>query len=147
MKILVTGGLGAVGSYLAGELRTHGRNVWVNNLRPHHHPQHLRGDVGDTRQLERVVTHQPFALVYHLAAEFGRWNGEDFYESMWRSNVVGLKNLIRLQEKLRFRQVFFSSSEVYGEYDGVMSGTTWTATKSDSSTITRSASGSASSRS
>ena len=90
-------------------------------LRHHHHPQHLRGDVGDYRQLERVVTHQPFALVYHLAAEFGRWNGEDFYESMWRSNVVGLKNLIRLQEKLRFRQVFFSSSEVYGEYDGVMS--------------------------
>jgi dTDP-glucose 4,6-dehydratase len=121
MLILVTGGLGAVGSYLTAELRARGHEVWVNDLRHNHHPQYLRGDVSDYRQLERVVTHRPFELVYHLAAEFGRWNGEDFYESMWRANAIGLKNVIRLQEKHRFRHVFFSSSEVYGEYDGVMS--------------------------
>lgn len=120
MRILVTGGLGAVGTYLVRELRARGHDVWVCD-RPHHHdPQYLRCDVGEVRQLERVVTHRPFELVYHLAAEFGRWNGEDFYETMWRSNVVGTKHLLRLQEKLGFRQVFFSSSEVYGEYDGVM---------------------------
>ena len=62
-------------------------------------PKYLRGDVGEYRQLERVVTHRPFELVYHLAAEFGRWNGEDFYETMWQSNVIGTKNLLRLQEK------------------------------------------------
>jgi len=31
------------------------------------------------------------------------------------------KNLIRWQEKVGFRMVFASSSEVYGDYDGVMS--------------------------
>jgi dTDP-glucose 4,6-dehydratase len=121
MLILVTGGLGAVGSYLVRELRGRGHDVWINDLRHHHDPKYLRGDVGDYRQLERVVTNQKFDVVYHLAAEFGRWNGEDFYETMWTSNVIGTKNLLRLQEKHRFRQVFFSSSEVYGDYEGTMS--------------------------
>ena len=120
MLILVTGGLGAVGAYLVRELRQRGHEVWINDLRHHHDPQYLRADVGEYRQLERALTHRPFELVYHLAAEFGRWNGEDFYETMWQSNVIGTKNLLRLQEKHRFRQVFFSSSEVYGDYDGVM---------------------------
>lgn len=121
MLILVTGGLGAVGSHLVSELRGRGHDVWINDLRHHHDPKYLRGDVGEYRQLERVATHKKFELVYHLAAEFGRWNGEDFYETMWHSNAIGTKNLIRLQEKLGFRQVFFSSSEVYGDYEGVMS--------------------------
>lgn len=121
MLILVTGGLGAVGSYLVRELRGRGHEVWINDLRHHNDPQYLRGDVGEYRQLERVVTHKPFELVYHLAAEFGRWNGEDFYETLWHSNAIGTKNLLRLQEKHRFRHVFFSSSEVYGDYEGVMS--------------------------
>ena len=62
----------------------------------------------------------PFDYVYHLAAEFGRWNGEDFYEQLWRSNAVGTKNVIRLQEKRRFRLIHFSSSEVYGDWPDLM---------------------------
>ncbi len=120
MLILVTGGLGAVGSYLVRELRGRGHEVWINDLRHHHDAQYLRGDVGDYRQLERVGTHRPFEVVYHLAAEFGRWNGVDFYEPLWQSNAIGTKNVIRLQEKYRFRHIFFSSSEVYGEFEGVM---------------------------
>ncbi len=74
------------------------------------------------RQLERArCAPSGFDLVYHLAAEFGRWNGEDYYETLWRSNAIGTKNVLRLQEKHRFRLVFFSSSEVYGDWDGVMS--------------------------
>jgi dTDP-glucose 4,6-dehydratase len=37
------------------------------------------------------------------------------------SNVIGMKNILRLQEKHSFRLVHTSSSEVYGDYDGVMS--------------------------
>jgi len=120
MKILVTGGLGTVGSVLVRELRRRGHEVWVSDLPHHHDPQYLRCDVGTFRQLESVVSGRNFEIVYHLAAEFGRWNGEDFYETLWHSNVIGTKNLIRLQERLGFRMVFFSSSEVYGDYDGEM---------------------------
>lgn len=120
MKILVTGGLGAIGSRLVPELRGRGHEVWFCDLMHHHDPQYTRCDVAEYRHLERVFDQQRFDLVYHLAAEFGRWNGEDFYETLWRSNVIGTKNVVRLQEKHRFRHVFFSTSEVYGDWGGVM---------------------------
>ena len=132
MRILVTGGLGAVGTVLVRELRSRGNEVWVCDL-PHHQDQYyLRCDVGEFRQVEQMFaggewsrgyfkSEHKFDFVYHLAAEFGRWNGEDFYETMWRSNVVGTKNIIRMQERYGFRAVYFSSSEVYGDYQENMS--------------------------
>jgi dTDP-glucose 4,6-dehydratase len=129
-KILVTGGLGAVGSYLVKELRGRGHDVFVSDLRHHHDPQYIRCDVGSFQQVERMWmgggwAHgypgaQKFDYVYHLAAEFGRWNGEDYYDTLWRSNAVGTKNIIRMQEREGFKAIYFSSSEVYGDYQGVM---------------------------
>ena len=58
-------------------------------------------------------------MVYNCAAEFGRWNGEDYFEQVWKSNLIGLKNIIRLQEKHDFKLIHFSSSEVYGDYEGM----------------------------
>jgi dTDP-glucose 4,6-dehydratase len=82
---------------------------------------YARCDVGEFRQIERVMERLgPFDYVYHCAAEFGRWNGEDFYEALWRTNAVGTKNVIRLQERLKFRLVHFSSSEVYGDWPELM---------------------------
>ena len=120
MNILVTGGLGTVGHVLVGELRKRGNNVWICDLLHHHDSQYIRCDIGSFWQLQRAFDLHKFDVVYNLAAEFGRWNGEDFYDTLWRSNVVGTKNIIRFQEKLGFRLVHFSSSEVYGDYDGVM---------------------------
>lgn len=82
---------------------------------------YVRCDVREIRQLERVFEKRKLEYVYHLAAEYGRWNGEDYYENLWQSNAIGLKNVIRLQEKFKFRLVFFSSAEVYGDYGGKMS--------------------------
>jgi len=131
-NILVTGGLGAVGSYLVPELQKRGHNVFVVDLKHHHNaPDYARCDVSEFRQVERLwqgggwpfgYTPQPrkFDIVYHLAAEFGRWNGEDFYENLWNTNAVGTKNILRMQEREGFQAVYFSSSEVYGDYEGVM---------------------------
>jgi dTDP-glucose 4,6-dehydratase len=44
----------------------------------------------------------------------------EYYENLWQTNVIGTKHIIRLQEKLKFRMIFFSSAEVYGDYEGVM---------------------------
>lgn len=133
MRILVTGGLGTVGAGLISELRGRGHHAVSCDL--YHHseeigftvgtdlavPMYARCDVGEFRQIERVLERMgPFDIVYHCAAEFGRWNGEDFYESLWRTNAVGTKNIIRLQERLRFRFVHFSSSEVYGDWPNIM---------------------------
>jgi len=121
MNILVTGGLGTVGHILCHELRGRGHTVYLCDLPHHHDPQYYRCDVGSFYQLQRIFDRHQFDLVYHLAAEFGRWNGEDYYDSLWRTNAIGTKNVIRLQERHGFRLVFFSSSEVYGDWDGLMS--------------------------
>lgn len=131
-RILVTGGLGAVGTYLVRELRSRGHAVFVADLLHHHDRQHARCDVGEFHQVERLWTGGGweggystgaggFDFVYHLAAEFGRWNGEDYYENVWRTNAVGTKNILRMQEREGFAGVYFSSSEVYGDFAGVMS--------------------------
>jgi len=133
MRILVTGGMGTLGRGIVQELLQRGHKVFSVDIA--HGPEEIgfslrtdvkaplyaRCDVGEYRQIERVFEAAgPFDCVYHTAAEFGRWNGEDFYEQLWRTNAVGTKNIIRLQEKLRFRLVHFSSSEVYGDWPDVM---------------------------
>lgn len=119
-RILVTGGLGVVGSHLVPYLRDRGHDVWIIDRMHHHDPQYFRADIGEYHQLKLVFDRERFDYVYSLAAEFGRWNGEDFYETLWRTNAVGTKNLIRLQEEHGFRLIHASSSEVYGDFDGVM---------------------------
>lgn len=133
MRILVTGGLGTVGSGLIKELRKRGHEVISCDLAHQpdeigfslrtdvESPQYARCDVGQFQQIERVFERTgPFDFVYHCAAEFGRWNGEDFYETLWRTNAIGTKNIIRLQERLKFKLIHFSSSEVYGDWPEIM---------------------------
>lgn len=120
-KVLVTGGSGFIGSNLAWQLDKRGHEVWVCDLMHCEKDNFVRCDVSKYRQVEHVIEEQDFDYVYHAAAEYGRWNGEDYYENLWLTNAVGTKNLLRLQEKKKFRMIFFGSAEVYGDYDGVMS--------------------------
>jgi len=119
-KILVTGGLGVVGRYLVCELEKNGHDVWVSDLAHNNMDKYFRCDISEYRQIEGIFKNNAFDYVYNLAAEFGRWNGEDYYENLWRSNAIGTKNIIRMQEQYKFRLVHFSSSEVYGDYDEIM---------------------------
>jgi dTDP-glucose 4,6-dehydratase len=118
--ILVTGGGGFIGSSLVKELVSRGHAVIASDLDNSDREDYVRCDVREFRQLERLVESERFDYVYHLAAEYGRWNGEEYYENLWQTNAVGAKNVLRLQEKHKFRLVFFSSAEVYGDYDGTM---------------------------
>jgi dTDP-glucose 4,6-dehydratase len=120
-KVLVTGGRGFIGSNLVAELEKRGHEVWACDLMNAEMENYVRCDVGKFRQVERIFDEHDFDYVYHAAAEYGRWNGEDYYENLWLTNAVGTKNLLRMQEKKRFRMIFFGSAEVYGDYDGVMS--------------------------
>jgi dTDP-glucose 4,6-dehydratase len=120
-RILVTGGAGFIGTNLVDELRSRGHRVVGADLYNTERDSYIRADVRNYRQLERIFERNQLDYVYHLAAEYGRWNGEDYYENLWQTNCVGTKNLIRLQEKLKFRMIFFSSAEVYGDFEGKMS--------------------------
>jgi len=119
-NILVTGGAGFIGTNLVNELCERGHWVCVADRYHTDWPNYRRADVRNYRQIEKVFDEDEFDYVYHLAAEYGRWNGEDYYENLWATNVVGTKHILRMQEKKGFRLIFFSSAEVYGDYAGVM---------------------------
>jgi dTDP-glucose 4,6-dehydratase len=120
-KILITGGSGFIGTNLCSELRARNHKVISCDLINRDKDDSVRCDVRQFRQIEMVINHYgPFDFVFHLAAEYGRWNGEDFYENLWSTNCIGLKNILRLQEKNNFKMIFFSSAEVYGDYHGLM---------------------------
>src|SRR5438093_9175739 len=118
--VLVTGGAGFIGSHLVRELASRGHHVLACDLGNMDRGDYVRCDVREFHQLERVFEKREFGWVYHLAAEYGRWNGEDYYENLWQTNAIGTKNIIRLQEHFPFRLIFFSSAEVYGDYHGEM---------------------------
>jgi dTDP-glucose 4,6-dehydratase len=120
-NILITGGRGFIGTNLTKELRLRGHEVWTCDVLQGEDSQHIKADVYVYQQMDAIFRQRKFDYVYHLAAEYGRWNGEDHYDNLWRTNVIGTKNMLRLQELHRFRMIFFSSAEVYGDYDGLMS--------------------------
>ena len=123
MRILITGSEGVLGTTLFAELRRRGGNgVWGCDLQHSSDPYVIRADVAEYRQLERVFERVRPDLVYWFAAEFGRKNGQDYYEQLWRTNCVGTRNAIDLCTKFKSKLAFASSSEAYGMADAYAPG-------------------------
>ena len=131
MRIMITGCNGVVGTELMAQLQAVGHEVCGVDLAHNEysvpfHPNlygsgnYVRADVADARQLHRAIAMFQPTLIYHAAAEFGRWNGQDYYEQLWKSNCIGTRNMLELQQQFGFRCVYFSSSEVYGDSQSVM---------------------------
>jgi|TARA_R110002074_G_scaffold104417_3_gene225458 dTDP-glucose 4,6-dehydratase len=131
MRVLVTGAKGVVGSKLSETLTLKGHSVfgvdlfhaeefYGHGLGKVKDDNYFRCDIGEYRQIKDVIEYAQPEIVFNCAAEFGRWNGEHFYEQVWKSNAIGMKNIIRLQEQHGFKLVHCSSSEVYGDYKDVM---------------------------
>lgn len=114
LKILVTGSKGTLGTPLVAELKRRGHEVWQCDLQHQRDDNYIRADVANYRQLERVFE-QKYDYVYHLAAEFGRINGEEYYDTLWETNVIGTRNILEFQKLKGFRLIMASSSEIYGD--------------------------------
>lgn len=115
LRILVTGSKGTLGTALVKELLKRRHEVWQCDLQHQCDNNYIRADIANYRQLERVFDANQYDYVYHLAAEFGRINGEEYYDTLWKTNVIGTRNILEWQKKKRFRLIFASSSEIYGD--------------------------------
>lgn len=112
-KILVIGSKGTLGTPLVKELKKRGHKVWQVDLTHEKDENYIRADIVNYRQLEKVFEID-YDYVYLLAAEFGRINGEEYYENLWKTNVIGTRNILEWQKKKGFKLIFSSSSEIYG---------------------------------
>jgi dTDP-glucose 4,6-dehydratase len=121
-NILITGALGNIGYILYKTIQKKYPKFNILLLDKIHYfeKNYIRCDISSFYQLEKIFENNNFDFVFHLAGEFGRWNGEDYFDTMWQTNVIGTKNLIKIQEKKKFKMLFASSSEVYGDYNGLM---------------------------
>ena len=45
----------------------------------------------------------------------GRINGEEYYDTLWMTNVIGTRNVLEIQRRKKFKLIFASSSEIYGD--------------------------------
>lgn len=107
MKILITGGGGFIGSWLAPELRAHGHKVAVTEL--------IDGDLREPGVAERQIAWAQPHVVVHLAAQVGRAFGEDDIAHTITNNALATARVAQAATEARARMLYCSTSEVYGD--------------------------------
>jgi len=130
MKILVTGGVGFIGSALAGRLAAEGHQVVVfDNFNEYYdvnlkraRQEHLlsgievmMGDIASAADVEELFSKHSFDVVAHLAAQAGVRYSAEHPEVYIETNVAGTQNLLEAMKRHGVgRMVFASTSSVYG---------------------------------
>lgn len=127
MKILVTGGLGFIGTnfldlfvsrfsgheFLNFDAVTYAANErWAKQECPNYH--FVRGDIGDADGVKRVVADWRPELIVHLAAETHVDRSISAPRPFLRSNVDGTVNLLEAAKHVGARFHHVSTDEVYG---------------------------------
>jgi len=113
-RILVTGALGTIGSYLVPYLRDRGHEVICCDMMIRDYDDYVRADISSFEDMYRVFKDSYVDTVIHMAAEVGRMVGEAYPQKMITINAVGTLNVVRLCNEFGLRLVNFSTSEVYG---------------------------------
>ena len=115
-RVLVTGGMGQIGSELVPELRRiHGKeNVVVGDLSRPPQEELTTGpneqvDVTVKESLERVVEQYDIDTVYHMAAILSAAGEKDPWLA-WRVNMDGTYNVLEVARDHEMVRVFFPSS-------------------------------------
>lgn len=122
MNILVTGGYGFLGSFVAERLNKEGHKVFIidnlssgnkNNINFKH--KFYEMDVKDQRCSDIFRINHIDALI-HLAAEAYEYSSNDKLYEDTSTNVLGLINMLELSLKHKLKRfVFVSSAFVYGD--------------------------------
>ncbi|MCU0255359.1 MAG: NAD(P)-dependent oxidoreductase, partial [Vicinamibacterales bacterium] len=118
-QIIVTGSSGFVGRHLLEALRDRYRIFGIarrsqarSHAPEHHNIVWFESDVGEFPQIEatfaKIADMGGAETVVHLAAHYDFTGEED--PDYWRTNVVGLRNVLDLSVRMGVRHVVFSSS-------------------------------------
>ncbi|AEE96758.1 dTDP-glucose 4,6-dehydratase [Mahella australiensis] len=125
MNVLLTGGAGFIGRWVAKRLLEDGHDVWIldnlsngsrNNIAEFAGDNHLKafaeGDIKDTKLLEDIFQ-QPFDICYHLAASINVQDSIDDPAATFHNDAVGTFNILEQCRKHHTKMVFMSTCMVY----------------------------------
>ncbi len=122
MKILVTGGMGYIGSRIVQKLEQENYEVTIldnfsTNIVTDTSNRHVvKADITDFESLKKIELSNGFDAVLHLAAQSSGVASFKDPEHDLRVNILGTLNMIRLCDHLKVPRILFASSfTVYGD--------------------------------
>ena len=130
-KILVTGGIGYIGSHTIVKLIENGFDILVldnlsnSNLESIDRITKLtkkkfqfeKGDIRDRSLLKKILKRNSFSAVIHFAGLKAVGESEQYPMKYYENNVLGSLILFEEMEKVGIKRIVFSSSAtVYGEH-------------------------------
>jgi len=135
-KILITGGLGNLGSWLTDHLLNHNYDVWVlaqteRQLAAPLPYNFIQCDISDYEECQSMLGDSHFELVIHTAS-LNDGFVEGYFTSANQVNVLGTRNLLEVfKDKGLKHFLYFSTFQVYGKYDGTIDESTPTKPRND----------------
>ncbi|MBS0185062.1 MAG: NAD-dependent epimerase/dehydratase family protein [Proteobacteria bacterium] len=122
MKILITGGMGYIGSHIIQKLQTENHEITIlDNLTTslkNSENQHelICADITNYESLKTNLQNRTFDVVLHLAAQSSGPASFKNPELDLKINILGTLNIIRLCDHLKIPRILFASSfTVYGD--------------------------------
>lgn len=125
MKILLTGGAGFIGRWLAKEILEAGHDLWIvddlsngclsnlNDFNGHRNLQEVvTGDIKNRKLLADLFTHK-FDLCYHLGASINVQDSIDNPQKTFANDVEGTFNVLEYCRQAKTSLVFMSTCMVY----------------------------------
>ncbi len=116
--VLITGGLGMIGSHLAKRLNSSGYRVCILDTAVLRRDDYIRADVCSMVETREAFKQWEIDCVFHLAGEVGRENGELFARRSIDVNVSGTMNMLQLCREFDVPLIYASTSEIYGDISG-----------------------------
>lgn len=123
MKVLITGGAGFIGSFLAQEYEKNGHSVTIldnlstgnlTNLKAFGFAgERISGDIRDADLVGGLV--EKTDLVFHMAAALGVSNIMNSPIESISTNILGSEIVLKAADKYKKRVFIASTSEIYGK--------------------------------
>ena len=114
MRILMTGGLGFIGSHLARRLEKEGHDIHIFDRDRVSMPRYYRGDLNDYYSLENAFQQTGPQLVVHLGGMVSRKECEETPDMAIATNAGGTLHVCTLALRHKARLIYSGSSEEYG---------------------------------